>query len=177
MQFFVLYFTSSRLILSSHFLIPYISSLTSLVHVSFRKFLQLIRIPYFFYTFKDFKASTCFIPWSSIAFICSSNALSSGEYVNLACSIILLWSDGNISTPVGYSYLPILLDYNADIFAASLLMSYCNFSFLILSSIIIISFYIPSKRFFLNRKRLTDARITAVTKKIWFCSTFFHKDS
>ena len=35
--------------------------------------------------------------------------------------IILLWSDGNISSLVRSSYLSILPDNNADIFAASLL--------------------------------------------------------
>ena len=36
-----------------------------------------------------------------------------------------------------------------------------------------ISFYILSIRFSLKRKRLSDARVTSITKKrIWFCSTF-----
>ena len=68
--------------------------------------------------------------------------------VNLACSIILLWSDGNISSPARYSYLSIWLDNNTDIFYASLLISYCSFSSLISSSIVMINFYILSKRFF-----------------------------
>ena len=57
-----------------------------------------------------------------------------------------------------YTYIYISLyiyqifrDDNADIFAASLLISYCNFSSLIISSIVMISFYILSKRFFLKR--------------------------
>ena len=37
-----------------------------------------------------FKVSTCLFRCSSIVLICFSNALPSGEYVNLACSIILL---------------------------------------------------------------------------------------
>ena len=45
-------------------------------------------------------------------------------------------------------------------------MLYCNFSSLILSTIIVmISFYILSKRFFLKRKRLSDARVASITKK------------
>ena len=46
--------------------------------------------------FKTFKTSTCFsflyffFHDSSIVFICFPNALSSREYANLACSIILL---------------------------------------------------------------------------------------
>ena len=37
--------------------------------------------------FKAIKASTYFIPWPSIVFICFSNALASGEYVDLPYSI------------------------------------------------------------------------------------------
>ena len=81
-----------------------------------------------FSSFKVFKASTCFIPWYLNVFICFSNAFLSGEYAHLAGLIILLWSDGNISSPVRYSYLSILPEDNADVFAASLLISYCKFS-------------------------------------------------
>ena len=92
-------------------------------------------------------------PWSSIVFVCFSKVFPKGEYANLACSITLLCS---ISSFVRYSYLLILLDYNADIFAASLLISYCNFSYLIFSSIVMISFYILYKRFFLKHEQLSD---------------------
>ena len=85
----------------------------------------------------------------------------SGEYANLACPIILLWSDKNISSPVRYSYLSILFDDNAHIFTASLLLSYCNVS----SSIVMISFYILSKRFFLKHEEWSDARVAPITKK------------
>ena len=44
-----------------------------------------------------------------------------------------------MSSPVRYSYLSIFPDDNAEIFAASLLTSYCSFSSLILSIIIMIS--------------------------------------
>ena len=57
------------------------------------------------FDFKAFKASTCFIPWFWIAFISFSNSLLSGEYITLAFSIVLLWSDGNISSTVRNSYL------------------------------------------------------------------------
>ena len=77
-------------------------------------------------------------------------ALPRGEYLNLACSIILLWSDFNVSSPVRYSYLSILPDDNADIFTASLLILYYSFSSLVLSSIIMINFYILSKIFLLK---------------------------
>ena len=58
--------------------------------------------------------------WSSIVFICF---LKRGEYVNAACSIILLWSDGNKSSPVRYLYLSILADDGADTFVSSQLIS------------------------------------------------------
>ena len=114
---------------------------------------------------KAFKASTFFIPWSSIVFIYFSNALARGEYVNLACSIILLWSDGNISSPVRNSYLLILPDDNADICSDSFLKLYCGFSSLILLSTVMISFYMLSKRFFLKREDLSDARVASIIKK------------
>ena len=71
--------------------------------MSFGKIPSVISSSLFSTGFKAFKASICFIPWSSVVFIFFSNALPSGEYVNLACSIIPLWSDGNISSPVRYS--------------------------------------------------------------------------
>ena len=86
-----------------------------------------------------------FFPCSLNVFVCFSNALPSGQYVNFACSVILLWSDGNISSPVIYSYLSILPENNADIFAAALLISYYSFSFLVLSSTGMINFYVVLK--------------------------------
>ena len=55
-------------------------------------------------------------------------------------------------------------DY-ADSLSASLLISYCSFSSLILPKIDMISFYILSKRFFLKRKGLPDVKVVSVTKK------------
>ena len=101
-----------------------------------------------------------------MVFICFSNALPRGEYVNFNCSIIiLLWSDGNISSPVRYSYLSIFPDDNVDISAASHLISYCNFPSLILPSVVMINFYIVSKRFFLKRGELSVGRVVSVNKK------------
>ena len=54
--------------------------------------------------------------------------------------------------------------YNPDIFAACLITSYCNFSSLILASILMISFYILSERFFPKHKELSDAGVTSITK-------------
>ena len=45
--------------------------------------------------------------------------------LNLDCSIILLWLEGNVSSPIRYSYLSILSCDNADIFATSQLILYC----------------------------------------------------
>ena len=44
----------------------------------------------------------CFMPWYSIAFVCFSKAFP--KYENLACSIICLWLQGNISLHVRYIY-------------------------------------------------------------------------
>ena len=96
-----------------------------------------------------------------------------GEYVNLVCPVILLRSNGNISSPVRYSYLSILPDDNADSFAASLLILYCSFSSLILSSFVVISFYILSTRFFLQRKELSDAKVVSIIKKEYGSAVHF----
>ena len=52
-----------------------------------------------------------------------------------------------------------------DIFVTSLSILYCSFSFLTLSSIVRISFYIPFKRLFLKREGLPDAKVACITKK------------
>ena len=72
--------------------------------------------------------STCFFTCFSSAIICFSNVSPSGEYVKVACCIILLWSDGNISSPARYSCLSVSHEDNADIFAASLLIFSYTFS-------------------------------------------------
>ena len=64
-----------------------------------------------------------------------------------------------------FHQMAIFPDDRADIFATSLLISYCTFSSLILSSIVMINFYIVSKRFFLKCKELSDARVVSVTIK------------
>ena len=76
-------------------------------------------------------ASAGFSPLFSTVCICFSKAFAKGEYVNLAFSITLLWSAGKIFSPVRYSYLSIFPDDSADFYAASLLISCCNFSYLI----------------------------------------------
>ena len=66
---------------------------------------------------------------------------------------------------------------NADIFAASLLILYYIFSSLIVSSIVMISFYILSKRFFLKPEELSDARVVSIIKKNMVLQYIFYKDS
>ena len=91
--------------------------------------------------------------------------MSRGAYVNLAFSITLPWSVGSTSSPLRYSYLSTFPDDNADIFVAALLISYCSFSSLVLSSSVIISFYILPKIFSLKHKRLSDARLASIIKE------------
>ena len=71
----------------------------------------------------------------------------------------------HIFSPERSSYLSILPDENADIFAASLLILYCTFSFLFLSSVVMIIVYILTKIFILKREELSDARVVSITKK------------
>ena len=75
------------------------------------------------------KALICFCPCFAKVFIFFSNTFPSDESVNLACSITLYCCRGNISSPVTYSYFPILPDDKSDIFAASFLNSYFIFFF------------------------------------------------
>ena len=99
-------------------------------------------------------APTCFS-------ICFSKAIPKGEYACLACSIIPLPSGGSVYLPVTNSYLGIFLDDNTDILATSLVISYCSFSSLILTSIVISSFYILFTRLFLKRKGSSDAGVAS----------------
>ena len=61
--------------------------------------------------------------------------------------------------------------------AASLLISYCSFSSLISSSIVMISFYILSKRLSLKREGLFDAKVSSITKTDCGFAVHFFKDS
>ena len=116
-----LYFKSSCLIVSSYFLIISISFLILTVLIFFGKSPSIDSSSS---SVKALKTSTYFflVFCSSIAFVCLSKAFPNGEYANLASLIIILWSGGNIFSPVRYSYLSIFPDDNADIFAASLLI-------------------------------------------------------
>ena len=102
---------------------------------------------------RTFKVPTCFS-------VCFPTVVPNREYANLACSIICLWLGGNISSPARHSYWSIFPENNAYIFSACLLIPYCQFSCLILSSIPIIYFNILSRRLFLKPKGLTGASVT-----------------
>ena len=68
-------------------------------------------------------------------------------------------------------YLKLMLIF----LATSLLISYCSFPSLILSSIVMINFFILSKRFFLKRKGSSDARVATMAKEEYVFSTIFIK--
>ena len=61
--------------------------------------------------------------------------------------------------------MPILGDDNADTFAYSLLILYCSSPYLNFSSIVIIAFYILSKKLHLKRKRLSAVKVVLLAKK------------
>ena len=90
MYFFVLYFESFLLIFSYYFL-NFIYLICNFItsHI-LRKSPAIDFRSLFSSGFKAFKASTYFIPSSTIDFLCFSNALLSAEYENLSCSVILL---------------------------------------------------------------------------------------
>ena len=119
-------------------------------------------------------AFICFSPWSLTVLICFSNVLPRREYVSLFFSITLLWSDGNAFSPVKASYLSIL---PYQIFAASWLILHCTFSSVTLSSVVMINFYILSKRLFLKSEELSDAWEVSITKKEYLLWYIFCKDS
>ena len=73
--------------------------------------------------------------------------------------------------------MSIFPDDNVDTFAASLLISYCSFSSLFIASIVVISFYILSKRFFLKREGLFDPRVASITKTDYGFAVHFCKHS
>ena len=75
------------------------------------------------------------------SFFCFSQNFANGEYIHLACPITRLR------------------------FADSLLITYSSFPSLILSSVVMISFYFLRKRFFLKRERLSDPRLASISKK------------
>ena len=61
-------------------------------------------------------------------------------------------------------------------FAASLLVSYCSFPSIRLSSIVMISFYIFSERYFLKQEKPSESRVVSTIKKEYGYKEYFHKD-
>ena len=102
-------------------------------------------------------------PYYSIVFVCFLDAFPIVEYINSACFVIWIWSEGNISSPIRYSHLSILPDNNADSFAASLLMCY-SVSSLIFSSTDMETFYMVSKRWCLECKGLSAGKGISLSK-------------
>ena len=76
--------------------------------------------------------------------------------MNLACLIVWLWLEGNVSLLVRYFYLSISPDDDANTYVASAFTSL---------SIVMISVYILSKTLHRKRKGLSDARVASFTKK------------
>ena len=107
--------------------------------------------PIICFTF-SFIARIWFFPWFSIAFFCFWKHFLKGEYIILLALLFVFLLKGNTSSPVRYSYLLILLYDKAEIFAASLLISYCSVSSLIWSPIVMMLLYIYCKIFFLKFK-------------------------
>ena len=69
-------------------------------------------------------------------------AFCSDEYVSIAFSVTLYYCEENISSTIKCSYISLFLaDQKADVFAASLLILFCNFWYLILLESNMISFY------------------------------------
>ena len=77
----------------------------------------------------------------------------SGSFIISGSSLLCEITCGNISSSLRYSYLSILPDDNTDIFAAVVLMSYCNCSFSKFSSI-----------FMINFNALSDEKVESLTK-------------
>ena len=124
---------------------------------------------------KSFLAISLHFLWSLFISDRFSKFFPEREYVNLACSISLLWSEGSTPSPVRYLYLSTFPEDSTDIFASSLLIPYYSFSSLIWSSIVMIKFYILSKRFFLKREVLPDVRVASITKNEYSFTVHFIK--
>lgn len=73
--------------------------------------------------------------------------------------------------------MSILPGYNADISAAALLMSYCNISLLIFSSVVMITLYGYFNRFLRKSNALPDARVASSTKNVNGFKVIFHAAS
>ena len=120
-------------------------------------------LPNKFWNFKaSFKFSTCFLPVGFLKLSLLYQSTLIRRWCFFTCNIFSF-----ISFP----------DDNNDIFGASLLISYCSFSYLILPSIVMISFHIFSKRSCLKRKGLSCEILVSFNKrKDGFAVPFFIKN-
>lgn len=108
---------------------------------------------------RDSEALNCFFPWFffivsvyvllCVLFAAFFNVFSRATY--LGCWIIWIGPKGNIYSSIRCSYLSVLPDANADIYAASLLILNCNFLFPIFFSIVIITLDILSNKVILKK--------------------------
>ena len=78
-----------------------------------------------------------------------------------------------ISSPVRYSYLSILPDDNTDIFTVAMSVLYYNIISLILLSMVMITLYTSSNRFFQKHNELSDRRVVSMTKNEYGCAAHF----
>ena len=67
-------------------------------------------------------------------------------------------------------FLSTLVNDNADTFAAAILISYCHFSFLISSSMVMSTIYTSFNRFFQKCNGSSDERVVSMTKIEYGCS-------
>ena len=114
-------------------------------------------------------ASVCFFPCSSnvfFFFFFQINYQNRNMWTLLVLFFIFYFflSVDNISSPV------FLLRW---CFAASLLISHFSFSSLVLSLIVMVTFYIGSKRFLLKSEELSDAGVVSIIKKEFGFSVHF----
>ena len=136
-------------------------------------------------TFIRFRCLNLYLILNCLIFNCFClffKSFTKRKSLNLACSITYFGLEGNKSSPLRYSYLLILPGDKVDIFAASLLISYCSFSFIIWSSIVIIVLYfyfLLIFNFFLNFKGFFDGKVVSFTEiwKWFYSKNFitFHK--
>lgn len=148
---------------SVRFLFPFLSSFFfSFIilgfHILFDK-KSFMDCNYFSENPRDSEALNCFFPWFffivsvyvllCVLFAAFFNVFSRATY--LGCWIIWIGPKGNIYSSIRCSYLSVLPDANADIYAASLLILNCNFLFPIFFSIVIITLDILSNKVILKK--------------------------
>ena len=121
------------------FLIFFNSHIASLVKKYFenKEVIDFWSVPKIFFSTLFSAAFMYFYPWPSNVFVCFFQVFPEEEKAHsiiilLACSIFLLWLGRSNFSSLKYSYVSILSGDNADIFAASMLISYYNFPSLIL---------------------------------------------